>query len=38
MKKAILYVRVSTFEQNPENQLFDLRKMAAQRGFEIVHE
>jgi len=38
MKKAVLYVRVSSIEQNPQNQLLDLRKMAAQRGFEIVRE
>ena len=30
--------RVSTFDQNPETQALDLRRLAGQRGFEIVHE
>jgi DNA invertase Pin-like site-specific DNA recombinase len=38
MKKAAIYCRVSTPDQHPENQILDLRKMAAQRGFEVVHE
>ncbi len=38
MKRAALYLRVSTVDQHPETQLLDLRAMAAQRGFEIVHE
>jgi len=38
MKRAALYLRVSTVEQNLETQLLDLRQMAAQRGFEIVEE
>jgi DNA invertase Pin-like site-specific DNA recombinase len=38
MKRAALYLRVSTFEQHPETQLYDLRGLAAQRGFEIVGE
>jgi len=38
MKRAALYMRVSTVEQHPETQLHDLRQMAAQRGFEIVKE
>jgi len=38
MKRAALYLRVSTFEQHPETQLYDLRGLAAQRGFEIVAE
>jgi DNA invertase Pin-like site-specific DNA recombinase len=38
MKKCALYARVSTPEQHVENQLCDLRTMAAQRGFEIVGE
>ena len=37
MKRAILYLRVSTVDQHPETQLLDLRQMAAQRGYEIVH-
>jgi DNA invertase Pin-like site-specific DNA recombinase len=31
-------MRVSTLDQHPETQLFDLRQMATQRGYEIVHE
>src|SRR5947209_2406499 len=38
MKRAALYLRVSTLDQHPETQLHDLRQMAAQRGFEIVSE
>src|ERR1019366_1768724 len=38
MKRAVLYTRVSTFDQNPETQALDLRRLAEQRGFEIVHE
>jgi DNA invertase Pin-like site-specific DNA recombinase len=38
MKKAAIYARVSTPDQHVENQLLDLRKMAAQRGFEVVRE
>jgi DNA invertase Pin-like site-specific DNA recombinase len=38
MKKAAIYVRVSTPEQHVESQLYDLRELAAQRGFEVVHE
>jgi DNA invertase Pin-like site-specific DNA recombinase len=38
MKKAALYVRVSTPDQHVESQLYDLRELAAQRGFEVVHE
>ena len=38
MKRAILYMRVSTLDQHPETQLLDLRQMAAQRGYEIVEE
>ena len=38
MKRAALYMRVSTVDQHPETQLLDLRQMAAQRGFEIVQE
>jgi DNA invertase Pin-like site-specific DNA recombinase len=36
MKKAALYLRVSTVDQHPETQLHDLEQMAAQRGLEIV--
>ena len=38
MKRAALYLRVSTLDQHPETQLLDLRQMAAQRGYEIVQE
>ena len=38
MKRAALYMRVSTVDQHPETQLLDLRQMAAQRGYEIVTE
>ena len=38
MKRAVLYMRVSTVDQHPETQLHDLRQMAAQRGYEIVRE
>jgi DNA invertase Pin-like site-specific DNA recombinase len=37
-KRAALYCRVSTVDQHPETQLYDLREMARQRGYEIVHE
>ena len=36
--RAALYLRVSSIDQHPETQLYDLRQMAAQRGFEIVKE
>ncbi len=38
MKRAALYMSVSTVDQHPETQLLDLRQMAAQRGYEIVQE
>jgi len=38
VKRASLYMRVSSLDQHPETQLFDLRQMAAQRGYEIAHE
>jgi DNA invertase Pin-like site-specific DNA recombinase len=38
MKRAALYLRVSTVDQHPETQVHDLRQMAAQRGFGIVAE
>jgi DNA invertase Pin-like site-specific DNA recombinase len=31
-------MRVSTLDQHPESQLHNLRQMAGQRGYEIVHE
>jgi DNA invertase Pin-like site-specific DNA recombinase len=38
LKRAVIYTRVSTIDQHPETQLYDLREMAKQRGYEIVHE
>jgi len=38
VKRAVLYMRVSTLDQHPESQLHNLRQMAGQRGYEIVHE
>jgi hypothetical protein len=32
VKRAALYMRVSSLDQHPETQLLDLRQMAAQRG------
>ena len=36
MKRAALYVRVSTSEQTTDNQLQPLQKLCLDRGFEIV--
>src|ERR1700676_201950 len=38
MKRAVLYVRVSSPDQHIETQLCDLRPLAAARGYEIVGE
>ena len=38
MKRVVLYLRVSTVDQHPETQVHDLRLLAQQRGFQIVHE
>ncbi len=38
MKRAALYMRVSTIDQHPETQLYDLRSLAIQRGLEVVQE
>ncbi len=38
MKRAALYLRVSTVDQNLDTQLHDLRAMAEQRGLQIVEE
>jgi DNA invertase Pin-like site-specific DNA recombinase len=38
VKRAALYLRVSTVDQHPETQEYDLRQMAAQRGYEITQE
>jgi DNA invertase Pin-like site-specific DNA recombinase len=37
-KRAVLYARISTGEQHAETQLYDLRELAKQRRFEIIHE
>jgi DNA invertase Pin-like site-specific DNA recombinase len=37
-KRIAIYARVSTADQHPETQLLDLRLMAKQRGYEVVHE
>jgi DNA invertase Pin-like site-specific DNA recombinase len=37
-KRAAFYIRVSPHDPNPEPQLLDLRKMAIQRGCEVVAE
>jgi DNA invertase Pin-like site-specific DNA recombinase len=36
MKPPAIYTRVSTCDQNPETKALDLRRLAAQRGFEII--
>lgn len=38
MKRAALYVRVSTVDQHPETQLHDLRMFCLNRGLQIVRE
>jgi DNA invertase Pin-like site-specific DNA recombinase len=38
VKRAALYMRVSTVDQNPETQGIELRQFAHQRRFEIVQE
>ncbi|MGA7524470.1 MAG: recombinase family protein [Acidobacteriaceae bacterium] len=38
MKRAAVYARVSTGDQNAQTQVLDLRTMAAQRNLEIVAE
>jgi DNA invertase Pin-like site-specific DNA recombinase len=38
VKRAVLYARVSTTDQNCDTQLLDLRQMAEQRGFTIIEE
>jgi DNA invertase Pin-like site-specific DNA recombinase len=38
VKRAALYLRVSSLDQHPETQLLDLQNMAAQRGYEVVQE
>jgi len=36
LKRAVLYLRVSTVDQHPESQLHDLRQLASQWGLGIV--
>ncbi len=38
MKRAALYLRVSSLDQRPASQLYDLRQLAQQRDYEIVQE
>ena len=38
MKRAAVYVRVSTDKQTIENQLRELRQIAECRGWEVIHE
>lgn len=38
MKKAAIYARVSTADQHIESQLYDLRRLAEERGLEVVKE
>lgn len=38
MKRCAIYARVSTSDQRVDNQLYDLRQFALQRGFEVVAE
>jgi DNA invertase Pin-like site-specific DNA recombinase len=38
MKRAALYMRVSTVDQHPENQRIELQRFAEQRGFNVVEE
>jgi site-specific DNA recombinase len=38
MKRAAIYCRVSTADQRIESQLYQLRELAAARGFEVVQE
>src|ERR1035438_10693008 len=38
MKRAALYMRVSTLGQHPETQMHDLHEMARQRGYQIIEQ
>lgn len=38
MKRAAFYLRVSTLDQKPENQIHDLQQLAEQRGWTVVRE
>ena len=37
-KPAALYMRVSSLDQRPESQLYDLQQLASQRGYDIVEQ
>ncbi|MGC2768902.1 MAG: recombinase family protein [Candidatus Acidiferrum sp.] len=37
-KRAAIYTRVSCGDQHPETQVYDLRELAKQRGYEILRE
>jgi hypothetical protein len=37
MKRAAIYLRVSTLDQHPESQVYDLEQLARQRNLEIVN-
>ena len=38
MKSCAIYARVSTTDQRVDNQLYDLRLFAEQRGYQVVAE
>jgi hypothetical protein len=38
MKRAVLYTPSFLCDQNPETQALDLRRLAEQRGFEVLQE
>jgi DNA invertase Pin-like site-specific DNA recombinase len=38
VKRAAFYLRVSTIDQHPENQLHELQQLALQRGWNVVRE
>jgi DNA invertase Pin-like site-specific DNA recombinase len=38
MKRAVLYLRTSTSDQNAQTQLYDLRELARQRKLEVIRE
>ncbi len=38
MKRVALYMRVSSLDQRPETQLYDLQQLASQRGYQTVKE
>jgi DNA invertase Pin-like site-specific DNA recombinase len=38
MKRAALYIRVSTLDQHPETQLQEVRQFSRERGLQIIGE